>query len=236
MFTKTAKQYDAVYSYKDYEAESELITSLIRKRVTNAISLLDVACGTGKHLEHLSKKFSTEGVDLDREMLKIAEDRVHNVPLHNGDMAGFELNSRFDAILCLFSSIGYMKTVDRLNQAVANMASHLNPGGMLLVEPWLTPQTWLPGKVHADKYETEDGFVLRMAVAEPIERGRLVLEYLIGDKSGISKITETHEMGWFTHDEYSNAFTKAGLELEYLEEGLTGRGIYIGTNRQERPN
>ena len=56
-----------------------------------------------------------------------------------------------------------------------------------------------------------------------------VLREAIGDKSGISKVTETHEMGWFTQDEYSNAFMKAGLELEYLEEGLTGRGIYIGT-------
>ena len=43
MFTKTAKQYDAVYSYKDYEAESELITKLVLERVPNAKTLLDVA-------------------------------------------------------------------------------------------------------------------------------------------------------------------------------------------------
>ena len=67
-----------------------------------------------------------------------------------------------------------------------------------------------------------------MAIMEPIERGRLVLEYMIGDSNGITKVTETHEMGWFTHEEYSAAFTKANLKLEYIEEGLTGRGIYIG--------
>ena len=86
----------------------------------------------------------------------------------------------------------------------------------------------MTGKVHADKYETDDGFVLRMAVSEPIDRGRLVLEYMIGDSNGISKVTEIYEMGWFTHDEYLNAFKKAGLQIEHLEEGLTGRGIYIG--------
>lgn len=53
MFTKTAKQYDAVYSYKDYEAESQLLTSFVHERVKNAKTLLDVACGTGKYLEYL---------------------------------------------------------------------------------------------------------------------------------------------------------------------------------------
>ena len=228
MFTKTAKHYDAVYSYKDYESESELITKLIRERVPDADTLLDVACGTGKHLEYLSESFTSQGVDLDTEMLKIAEERVPDVTLHNGDMCEFNLNSKFDVALCLFSSIGYTKTVERMEQAVANMANHLNPGGMLLVEPWLSPEAWLEGKIHTNTYETEEFIVTRMMVAEPIERGRLVLEYMIGDSSGISHVTETHEMGWFTHNEYMNALKKADLNTEYIEEGLTGRGIYIG--------
>jgi hypothetical protein len=29
MFTKTSKHYDAVYSYKDYESESELVSMLV---------------------------------------------------------------------------------------------------------------------------------------------------------------------------------------------------------------
>ena len=72
MFTKTAKFYDAVYSYKDYVAESQLITSMVGGRVSGAKTLLDVACGTGKHLEHLVKQFDCTGVDLDPEMLEIA--------------------------------------------------------------------------------------------------------------------------------------------------------------------
>ena len=229
MFTRTAKQYDAVYSYKDYETESKLITELVRARVTNARTLLDVACGTGKHLEHLSKQFETAGIDLDTEMLVIAKERLPEIPLRNGDMCEFQLDTQFDAVLCLFSSIAYTKTVERMEQAVANMAGHVNPGGILLLERWITPESWLVGGFNTDTYETDDGFVMRMAHYEPIERGRLVLEYMIGDSSGISHVTETHEMGWFTHDEYLNAFKKANLNTEYLEEGLTGRGIYIGT-------
>jgi ubiquinone/menaquinone biosynthesis C-methylase UbiE len=228
MFTQTAKQYDDVYSYKDYEGESELITSMIHERVQNAKTLLDVACGTGKHLEHLSKQFECAGVDLDTEMLAIASERLLETPLHNGDMAEFSLDTQFDAVLCLFSSIAYTKTVERMDLAVANMATHVNPGGMLLMEGWITPESWIVGRVRTETYETDDGFISRMAIMEPIERGRLVLEYMIGDSSGISHVTETHEMGWFTNEEYIAAFKKAGLEVEYIEEGLTGRGIFIG--------
>ena len=228
MFTKTAKQYDAVYSYKDYEGESELVSKLVHEHVSNAKTLLDVACGTGNHLEHLSRQFDCTGVELDPEMLAIAAERVPNLPLHVGDMCDFDLGIKFDAVTCLFSSVGYTKTVERMEQAIANMAKHLNSGGMLLVEPWLTPEAWLVGNIDSETYKTDEFVITRMMVSEPVERGRLVLEYLIGNSNGISKVTETHEMGWFTHDEYLNAFKKAGLQIEHLAEGLTGRGIYIG--------
>ena len=62
-----------------------------------------------------------------------------------------------------------------------------------------------------------------MMVAEPVERGRVVFEYLIGDSSGISRVSETHEMGWFTHLEYISAFKKAGLKTEHIQPGITDR-------------
>ncbi len=228
MFTKTAKYYDAIYSYKDYEGESQLITSIVRERISNANTILDVACGTGKHLEHLTKKFNCTGIDLDAGMVEIASDRVPGVTFHTGDMCEFSLRTKFDAVLCLFSSIGYTKSVERMEQAVASMGMHVKSGGILVVEPWLTPEAWLVGHKDSSTYETDEFIVTRMMVSEPIDRGRLVLEYMIGDSSGISRVTETHEMGWFTHNEYLAAFEKAKLDVEHLEQGLTGRGIYIG--------
>jgi hypothetical protein len=35
-------------------------------------------------------------------------------------------------------------------------------------------------------------------------------------------------MGWFTHDEYILAFKRAGLIAEFVQPGLTGRGLYFG--------
>lgn len=230
MFTKTAKHYDAVYSDKDYESETEKLTALVRERAPRSKTLLDVACGTGRHLEYLTRNpsFECTGVDLDDEMLSIARIRAPEAAFHNGDMRNFALGIQFDVVTCLFSSIGYTKTVEHMDRSVANMASHLVAGGLLVVEPWITPESWIVGKPHSSTAETEDFVVTRMMVAEPVERGRVVFEYLIGDSSGINRVSETHEMGWFTHEEYMAAFQKAGLIAESIQPGLTNRGLYIG--------
>src|SRR5688572_25745977 len=108
MFSKSARFYDAIYSFKDYAAEAIEVQDLIQSRNPEARTLLDVACGTGLHLQHLAGTFDVAGLDLDPELLRIAGERVPDVPLHEADMRTFDLGERFDAITCLFSSIGYV--------------------------------------------------------------------------------------------------------------------------------
>jgi ubiquinone/menaquinone biosynthesis C-methylase UbiE len=81
MFRKSQRFYDAIYAWKDYPAEVDRLLSIIRERVPEAGSLLDVACGTGKHLELLRDHYRVEGVDLDPEMIALARERLgSNVP------------------------------------------------------------------------------------------------------------------------------------------------------------
>src|SRR2546423_13876588 len=143
MFSRSARLYDAIYaSVRDYRREAAELDRLIRERRPGARTLLDVACGTGAHLEHLAAHYEVEGVDLDPEMLVVARNRLPGATFHEGDMSSFDLGKRFDAVVCMFSSIGYVKTEQRLGQAVASMARHLEPSGVLVVEPWLSPEAW----------------------------------------------------------------------------------------------
>ena len=41
-----------------------------------------------------------------------------------------DLGRTFDAVVCLFSSIGYVGTEERLRAAIGSMARHAAPGGM----------------------------------------------------------------------------------------------------------
>ncbi|MBL0171630.1 MAG: class I SAM-dependent methyltransferase [Gemmatimonadaceae bacterium] len=135
MYTRDAEIYDTMYSFKDYPSEVRRLRELIAKYHAGADSILDVACGTGKHLALLRNDFSVEGVDLSAEMLSIARERCPGIPLHQSNMVDFELSRRFDVVMCLFGSICLVKTVKCFFDTVRTLSKHLNPGGILIIEP-----------------------------------------------------------------------------------------------------
>jgi SAM-dependent methyltransferase len=127
VFTESAGWYDRFQAGKDYAGEAERITGLIRDLRPGARTLLDVACGTGGHLSYLRQEFTCHGIDLDGGLLEVARQRLPDVPLTRADMTGFDLAQRFDAVTCLFSSIGYTASVAGLRAATRAMAGHLTP-------------------------------------------------------------------------------------------------------------
>ena len=70
-------------------------------------------------------------------MLEIARRRHPDVTFHQADMAHLQLGTTFDAVICMFSSIGYVKTVEGLNQTLRAFARHTVPGGVVIVDGWL---------------------------------------------------------------------------------------------------
>ena len=61
MFSQTARYYDKFYAFKDYAAETETLIALINERLcSDGKQLLDAACGTGHHIEHLKAHFEVE--------------------------------------------------------------------------------------------------------------------------------------------------------------------------------
>ncbi|NOZ29640.1 MAG: class I SAM-dependent methyltransferase [Chloroflexi bacterium] len=230
MYARSARFYDALYAWKDYRREAEKLHRWIQQyKRSPGNALLDVACGTGKHLVHLREHYEVEGLDLNAEMLEIARQRLPDVTFHQADMADFDLGRQFDAIVCLFSAIGYVKTLDRLRQALACMRRHVYPGGLVIVEPWFTPEEYHPDTVHATFVDEPDLKIARINVSE--QEGRisiLDLHYLVGTPAGVEYFSERHELGMFTQEEYLEAFRSIGLEAFHEPDGLTGRGIYVG--------
>ena len=233
MFSKSAKFYNALYGSmgKDYSAEAQKVHQIIQQyKRSSGNTLLEVACGTGLHASLLQKDYQVEGLDLDPEMLAVARQNYPDIPLHQADMAEFDLGKQFDAITCLFSSIGYVKTKERLEGAIQTMVRHLCSGGVLIVEPWFTPEQWKPGRVSALFVDQPELKICRMNISEV--DGLLsffVFHYTVGTPQGVEYFTERHELGLFTQEECLKAFHKAGLETIHDPEGLDGRGLYIGS-------
>ncbi len=230
MYAQLAAYYDEIYSFKNYEREAEKLHTLITQyKKSEGNTLLDVACGTGNHIAHFKQYYTVEGVDLSTEMLKIARKKHTSITFHQGDMTSLSLKGRFDIITCLFSAIGHVKTKARMRRAITSIAHHVVPGGVLVVEPWITPENFRTGIVGAIFVDKPGLKIARINISKV--RGTvssLEFHYLIGTPEEIQHVIDREDMGLWTHDEYQDAFKDAGLEVAYDTEGLTGRGLYIG--------
>jgi SAM-dependent methyltransferase len=238
MYTQSAKYYDALYRAlgKDYAQEGARIQQIVSDRCrSGGKTLLDIGCGTGKHIEALRPHFECEGLDVDRTMLDIARERNPGVAFHLGDMIGFNLGKRFDVITCLFGSIGYVPNVQRLEQTIQTFARHLKPGGVIVVEPWVKPEDWKDGQVNALYVNEPELKVARMSVARrDANISILNFHYMVASRDGIRTFTEPHRLTLFSDDEYRQAFARARLFFDYEENGLTpGRGLYVAFSRPE---
>lgn len=230
VFTKTAKFYDAIYSFKDYPAEAELVKDSVDHHLkTDGRTLLDVACGTGTHLALFSQWFDVYGVDLDSELLAIAGERTDAVRLHRGDMRNFDMGRQFDVVTCLFSSVAYMTTFDDLREAIRNMANHVKSGGVLVVEPFLYPESYSPGFLHFLHVDEPELKIARMSRSE--QQGKVALlnfEYLIATPEGVFHESEQHRLGLFTQAEYEAAMADCQFAVDYDPVGPMGRGLFVG--------
>jgi SAM-dependent methyltransferase len=202
----------------------------VQERCPGAGSLLDVACGTGRHLEQLREWYAVEGLDLDPAMLERARSRLPDVPLHEGDMRDFALGREFDVVTCLFSAIALVRTLDGLGQAIARMGAHLRPGGVLIVEPWDSPEEHsAEGKPWVEVVEG-DGRIAVVMETSTLAGGvwNEDSHYLVWSAEGIEHVHEQSETGAFTREDHLAAFRDAGLSVEHDPVGLIGRGLYIG--------
>jgi SAM-dependent methyltransferase len=236
VFRGSIEHYDRIYSWKDYRQETErLVAALAAHGVKPGGRLLDVACGTGKHLEHLRGRFHVEGLDLDEEFLEIARRRLPGVPFHRGDMVAFDLGRTFDVVTCLFSSIGYAKGLHGLRGAVAAMARHVAPGGWLAVEPWFSPDRLRANVPHMNVVDLPDLKIARMNTTFVEDRVAILeMHHLVGTPRGTEHFVERHELFCATAEEVQRAFTDAGLRAFHDPDGLNGRGLHLGTKPTRR--
>ncbi|PSL52703.1 dTDP-3-amino-3,4,6-trideoxy-alpha-D-glucopyranose N,N-dimethyltransferase [Saccharothrix carnea] len=227
-----ADLYDLLYQdRKDYRAEAELVARLVRERTADPTSLLDVACGTGLHLAAFASVFDhVEGVDLAEPMLAVARRRLPGVPLHLADMRDFRLGREFDALVCMFSSIGYLRSTVDLDRALVSMARHLSPGGVLVIEPWYFPENFLDGHVSGHAFTVGNRTISRVSHSTlDGDAARMEIHYVVAEGGvGVHHRSEVDRLTLFARDDYERAFRQAGLKPEFVGSEGSGPGFFVG--------
>lgn len=114
----------------------------------NVRSILDCACGTGRHLMlFYDLGYQVWGSDISKAMLTQAQENFshqgYDIPLLLADYRDLPQNFQrnFDAITCL-GSIGYMTDNDEFLRAFKSMYTVLRTGGTLILTTMLTDKSW----------------------------------------------------------------------------------------------
>ena len=102
---------------------------------SNSHDYLDLACGTGQHLNLMHNKgFSVTGLDNSQQMLDATAVRCPSAALMLCDLASFDVTARFDLISCFLYSIHYSHPIAALTETLRRAFSALKSGGVFIFD------------------------------------------------------------------------------------------------------
>jgi len=234
-FADFAAYYDELYvKPKKYHREAAKTSVIIETyKLSGGNDLLDIACGTGGHIPYWRDCYSVTGLDLSPAMLDRAVHKFPDIEFHLGNMVDFVFEQKFDAIVCLYGSIGCVLTLDNLNKAVSNFSAHLKCGGVLCLTPWSTQEEFQPDII-VDAVKHPHISISRM---ESVKRKapdlvEVDFHHLIGRDGIITYHTQSMEIGLFSRQQYLNALSSAQLELmEYYKGPDIPMGLFVARKR-----
>lgn len=223
VFENYAKHYDLYYSAKDYSGEVDFVLNLARRFGLQPKNVLDMGCGTGRHLFELARRgVKGDGFDLSGEMLQKARTRLAGLDMEvtEDDLRRFRNGKRYDLVLAMFAVMGYLTANDDLLAGCKTARKHLNPGGLFIFDGWFGPAVLAQRpEERTHKYQNGNQTVVRKVspFLDPLEQV-VTVKYEIffqDDKVIEPTATEEHRMRFMFVQEMKLAMQASGLELVY---------------------
>lgn len=224
-FTKYAFYYNLFYENKNYAGEAKVISNLIRSQKPEAVDVLDMGCGTGRHDIELSKLgYHMCGVDMSKNMISIAKKNARReqnseIIYEVGDIRSYKTHQKFDVVLSLFHVISYQNSNQDLISAFHSIYNALKDGGICIFDVWYGPGVLreFPA-VRVKRIKSENLKITR--IAEPILHPRenivdVNYEIQIQDTTSnlVETIKETHSMRYLFTPEIEYYLSQCGLKL-----------------------
>ena len=140
----------------DYARWCAQVTRMIEKYANRPLrTILNMGCGGGKNAYNLKGRYAVTGTDLSPHMLELARQLNPECRFIQADMRQFELGETFDAIL-VDDAISYMTSLEELSGVFAAADRHLVPGGVLIVTPDETRESFRQNYTEATLSERDD--------------------------------------------------------------------------------
>lgn len=147
IYEKFANDYDEFGAIENYlGSEKTFFQQLFGENGVRTV--LDCSCGTGQHLYMLSELgFQVFGSDYSSSMIRVASENLakhgKKVPLCQCDFRYLRkaYTEKFDAIVCLTTSLPHLHTEEDLIKALLSMKGRLTANGLLVLTQGTTHYT-----------------------------------------------------------------------------------------------
>ncbi len=217
------------------------VAAMIAKRAKREVrTLLNLGCGGGKNAYNLKRDHEVTGLDLSPAMLANAKKLNPECTFVQGDMRDFSLPSRFDAIL-VDDAVSYMTSREDLSRLFRAAYRHLEPGGVMIVSPDGTKETFEQNETHVTrgnaaaeaKGEPENVAVVFIEnnydpdPADDTYEGLIV--YLIREQGKLRVEVDHHVLGIFAADVWPALLREVGYTLyeDYWRPGSVKTHIAV---------
>lgn len=213
-FDDTANTYDKIAVWctlsKDKYWKNEIVS-----HITNAKSILDLACGTGILTRKIAEKFPNSeiiGVDITESYLELAKKNsslYENISYVFQDAEKLHLDSKFD---CITSS--YIPKYCDAKILVKRCVEHLNQGGKIIFHDFTYPKNFVHRKLW--------GFYFVIL--------NFVGLFIPSWKEAFKKLPKLIKSSTWVSS-YADAMRENGLKVEQYSLSCDSSAILIGTSK-----
>jgi SAM-dependent methyltransferase len=112
---------------------------LIDQHHPSASTVLDLGCWIGIDAEHLARRYTVTGVDIQPHLIDYARRHRSGVDFHVGDFTTVRLGRAFDVLLCVGNSLSYVHDASALDAAFATFSAHARRDSLLILHTLLAP-------------------------------------------------------------------------------------------------
>jgi SAM-dependent methyltransferase len=235
-YTDLAPWWPLISAPEEYEDEAAEAAGHLRSAAIPVHEVLELGSGGGNNAAHLKAWFALTLVDRSEAMLEVSRALNPECAHVTGDMRTVRLGRQFDAVF-LHDAVAYMLTADDLRAALATAFAHCRPGGVAVVIPDDTAESWAPGTDHGG-HDGADGRAARYLEwawdPDPTDTWTAIeYAFLLRQVDGtIDVVHETHRSGLFPAATWLRLLTDVGFVAdstpEVTSEDRPPRTIFLG--------
>lgn len=210
--------YKILYRHRDAEDAADLVLPLIVKAgLRPGQQVLDMACGRGRHAAVLVRAgMVVTGIDISQESIEEARAEVPGARFEVHDIRRPYASGHFDAVTCLFTSLGYSDDRADDHAAVSAAAVALKPGGRYVLD--LMNGELVRQQLITNEEQLIDG--VRFSIQRGLEGADIVKRIRVQHPGGIEDFEE--RVHAWRLDEVAAMVEQAGLALEDVTDGSCG--------------